>query len=600
MSQSELIPLQLILNEYKQIGRSGLLPALLAAQKQFGFLSPSISAEIGRTLGVPLAEVYGVIEFYSMLTTNPDGKTSVQVCCDAICALQGADRVFEALQQHCEVSSDDGGHHADYHVERVACLGLCNHAPAVKVGEIAVGKADPGNPETVFLAEDKPLIDHVDGSLRILTPNCCRPEATSLDEYRHDGGYEGLTKALSMAPSEVLAEFNAVGLSGMPPTEVIAEVNAAGLLGRGGAAFPAGAKWEGVSKAPGDIKYVVCNADESEPGSFKDRFLLEMDPHRTLEGLIIAAYAVGAKTGYIYIRGEYHRALAEVKTAVEAARQAGLIGKNIMGSGFDFEVEIRQGAGAYICGEETALFESIEGKRGFPRIKPPYPTTHGLFGRPTVINNVETLCNLPFIITTGSENYRKIGTARSTGPKLFCVSGDVQRPGLYEVPFGITLRELLFDLAGGIRKGHKLKTVLLGGAAGSFAVEKDLDVRLSFEDLRAAGLSLGSGAVMVLDDSRDLRDVLRRVTHFFADESCGKCYPCQIGTQRQFEIMNRVAGGTVLPGDAGRLADLGWTMTDASLCGLGQTAGLAVLSALEQFPELFSPAQADSSEQKGI
>jgi NADH-quinone oxidoreductase subunit F len=268
------------------------------------------------------------------------------------------------------------------------------------------------------------------------------------------------------------------------------------------------------------------------------------------------------------------------------------VGTDILGSGFDFEVELRLGAGAYICGEETALFESIEGKRGFPRVKPPFPTTHGLFGQPTAINNVETLCNVPLILTEGAAGYRQIGTERSPGPKLFCVSGDVARPALYEAPFGVTLRHLLYDLAGGLRPGRSLQAVLFGGAAGAFATARELDVKLTFEDLRAAGLPLGSGVVMVFDDTRDLRDALRRLGHFFAHESCGKCYPCQLGTQRQAEILERVAAGQARRGDAERLTDVGWTMTDASLCGLGQTAATAVLSALKLWPDLFREAPA--------
>jgi NADH-quinone oxidoreductase subunit F len=406
--------------------------------------------------------------------------------------------------------------------------------------------------------------------LDILTANCRNPGRTTLEEYQEGGGYSGLRKALGMAPEAV-----------------IAEVKEAGLMGRGGAAFPTGVKWEAVFNSPSEIKYVVCNGDEAEPGSFKDRILLEKDPHRMLEGMLISAHAVCSHYGYIYVRGEYGPARSAVEEAVAEAREAGLIGEDILGSGFDFEVEVRQGAGAYICGEETALFESIEGNRGFPRMKPPFPTTHGLFGKPTVINNVETLCNVPYIINAGSAAYRQIGVGRSTGPKLFSVAGDVKQPGLFEVPFGITLRELIYDLAGGIPEGRKICAILLGGAAGAFAVEEHLDTPMTFDDMRSVGLTLGSGAVMVFDDSRDLRDILRRVARFFAHESCGKCYPCQIGTQRQYEILERVANGETLPEDELRLVDVGWTMTDASLCGLGQTAAAAVLSAMQHFPELF-------------
>jgi NADH-quinone oxidoreductase subunit F len=558
MTLSNTHSLQLFLGEHSHKGRSALLPALHYAQKAYGFISAGTAAEIGRSLGVPLADVYGVIDFYSLLTTQPVGP-SLKVCADPICALAGGEHILSGgLQQQ------------GYQVERVSCLGLCNHAPALLANDIFPLRGSPKRMEALYFEEHELLEDYIGGPLQLLTARCRQPGSADLADYRSNGGYQALAKALSL-----------------PPAEIIAEVKASGLLGRGGAAFPAGTKWEAVQAAPGPVKYVVCNADEAEPGSFKDRILLEKDPHRTLEGMLIAAFAVGAQYGYIYIRGEYPRALAALEKAVEEAHLAGLLGENILGSPFHFDLEIRQGGGAYICGEETALFESIEGKRGFPRVKPPFPTTHGLFGMPTLINNVETLCNVPLILARGADEYRRTGTTRSTGPKLFCVSGDVVQPGLYEVPFGISLRELIYDLAGGISGGAGLGAILLGGAAGSFAVEADLDVPLSFEHLRAAGLSLGSGAVMVFDDRRDLRWVLKRIAHFFADESCGKCYPCQIGTQRQYEILGRVAVGQTLPGDFQRLEDVGWTMTDASLCGLGQTAALAVLSALKRFPHLF-------------
>lgn len=572
MADFDLNRLYPILEAFAGQGRPALLPALQSAQRQFGYLSEPVAAEIGRCLGVPLADVYGVIEFYSLLYNEPTAETVIQVCDDPICALDGSQAVLTALCRHMQVEPGRVSSDGRFKVERVACLGLCAQAPAVLAGEKPVGHAISTRPDQILSGNGDWQAEHVGGSLQILTANCRQSGSTSLEAYRAGGGYTGLRRALSMDPKAVTAE-----------------VQASGLLGRGGAAFPTGLKWEAVFNHSAKKKYVVCNADESEPGTFKDRLLLEKDPHRTLEGMLIAAYSTGAQHGYIYIRGEYAGALTSFHQAVADARQAGLLGENILDSGFDFEIEIRQGAGAYICGEETALFESIEGKRGFPRMKPPFPTTHGLFGQPTVVNNVETLCNIPFILTEGAAVYRQIGTARSTGPKLFCVSGDVAQPGLYEIPFGFTLRELLFDLAGGIRRGKKLGAVLLGGAAGVFATQDDLEVHLTFEDLRAAGLVLGSGAVMVFDETRDLRDVLERVARFFADESCGKCYPCQIGTRRQHEILARLAQGQPFNGDDLRLADVGWTMTDASLCGLGQTAATAVLSAMQRWPELFRP-----------
>jgi NADH-quinone oxidoreductase subunit F len=570
MTDSELIPLRSILAELAPQGRSALLPALHAAQQFCGWIPESIAAEVGRALNVPLADVHGVIDFYAMFNRQPAGRTVVRVCSAPVCALAGAQAVADALCRHLQIEPGEVTSDGAFTVEHAPCLGFCDHAPAVLVGEATLAHADPVQAAGICAASGERAVSIVAGDIRSLTKNCGRGHPTSLADYRARGGYAGLKKALTMTPQDVLAE-----------------VKAAGLVGRGGAAFPTGLKWEGAANAPGQPKYIVCNADESEPGTFKDRILLEEDPHCTIEGMIIAAYAVGASQGYIYVRGEYPYAFKVTSEAVAEARQAGAIGANILGAGFAFDIEMRLGAGAYICGEETALLESIEGKRGLPRIKPPFPTAQGLFGKPTVINNVETFCNVPLILERGAAEYRKTGTDRSPGPKLFCVSGQIQKPGLYEVPFGATLRHVLFDLAGGLKQGRKLQAVLIGGAAGAFATEKELDVILSFEHLSGAGLPLGSGALMVFDDSADLRDVLKRIAHFFADESCGKCYPCQLGARRQYEILDRAAAGLPVAGDRERLSDVGSTMIDASLCGLGQTAATAVLSAMKLWPEMF-------------
>jgi NADH-quinone oxidoreductase subunit F len=565
MPELDLTLLIPAIENYIPLGRSGLLPALHAAQKVYGWISEPVAGEIARSLRIPLADVHGVIEFYSLFYNEPVGKRIIRVCTDQACALKGADGVLHHLCSHHGLRPGQTKADLSLTIESSPCLGLCEQAPAALVNEEAETEIDLEK-GTYQLGRPKSIVG---GSIRLLTENCGQ-DTTSLAQY---GNYPALTRAL-----------------GMQPEEVVNEVKASGLVGRGGAAFPTGIKWEGAAKAPGTEKYVICNADESEPGTFKDRMLLIDDPHRTIEGMSIAAYAIGARKGYIYIRAEYPYILPVLENALQEARGAGLLGENILGSGFAFDIELRVGAGAYICGEETALFESIEGKRGFPRVKPPFPTTHGLFGKPTVINNVETLCNVPLILSQGAAEYRKIGTEKSPGPKLFCVSGDVTRPGLYEVPFGVSLRELL-EMAGGMAQDRKLQSVLFGGAAGAFATAEHLDVKMTFEDLRAAGLPLGSGVVMVFDETRDLRDVLKRLGHFFAHESCGKCYPCQMGTQRQMEILDRLSDGKALEGDRLRLQDVGWTMTDASLCGLGQTAASAVLSAIKLWPELFRPEQ---------
>ncbi len=572
MSEINLSPLPPALEKFIPLGRSGLLPALHAAQKIYGWLPQEVAAEVAKALKVPLADVHGVIEFYSLFYNEPVGRKIIRVCTDQACALKNADGLLDHLCSHHGLKAGQTTPDGTLTIERSPCLGLCEQAPAVWTMNEGRWTVGDGTEHT-----DRPR-SAVYGPLRLLTSNCGNG-TTSLANY---GEYAALKKARAMKPEDV-----------------IAEIKSSGLVGRGGAAFPTGLKWDGAAKADGDQKYVVCNADESEPGTFKDRVLLLDDPHRTIEGMCIAAYAIGATKGYIYLRGEYPYILPILENALTEARVAGYLNEN-------FDIEVRLGAGAYICGEETALFESIEGKRGFPRVKPPFPTTNGLFDKPTVINNVETFCNVPLILEKSAAEYRKIGTEKSPGPKLFCVSGDVGKPGVYEIPFGVTLRELL-EMAGNVvaddvvRSGTpqssssaeyhsapQLQTVLFGGAAGAFATSEHLDVKLTFEDLRAAGLPLGSGVVMVFNETRDMRDVLARLGHFFAHESCGKCYPCQMGTQRQLEILERVANRVTLLDDATRLQDVGWTMTDASLCGLGQTAASAVLSAMKVWPQLFT------------
>src|SRR5215216_865235 len=493
MSDIDLAPLIPAIQTYIPLGRSGLLPALHAAQKIYGWISEPVATQISKSLHVPLADIHGVIEFYSLFYNEPIGKRVIRVCTDQACALKDASGILNELCYHHGIQPGQTTAGQVVTIEASPCLGLCEQAPAVLTTDDRQWTVGNGSTES-----DRPD-SMVYGPIRLLTGNCGNG-TTSLAGY---GNYLALEKAQRMEPEEVLAE-----------------IKASGLVGRGGAAFPTGIKWEGAAKAQADQKYVICNADESEPGTFTDRILLIDDPHRTIEGMCITAYAIGATKGYIYIRAEYPYILPVLENALQEARESGYLGNN-------FDIEIRVGAGAYICGEETALFESIEGKRGFPRVKPPFPTTHGLFGKPTVINNVETICNVPLIVAKGSEEYRKIGTEKSPGPKLFCISGDVLKPGLYEVPFGVTLRELL-DMAGGVANEKKLQAVLFGGVAGAFATSQHLDVKMTFEDLRA---------------------VLKDLGHFFANESCGKCYPCQMGTQRQKEILERIASNAASPGD---------------------------------------------------
>ena len=393
-------------------------------------------------------------------------------------------------------------------------------------------------------------------------------DPASLDDYRAAGGYSALRRAFDLGPSGV-----------------IREVLDSKLVGRGGAAFPTGRKWDAVAREPERPHNLVCNADESEPGTFKDRILMEEDPFAVVESMTIAAFAGGCERGFVYVRGEYPRARAALEGAIAEARRHGLLGGDIMGRGLSFDIEIRRGAGAYICGEETALFNSIEGYRGEPRNKPPFPAQKGLFGKPTIVNNVETLINVPDILEHGGTAYAEVGTADSTGTKLFCISGHAARPGLYEVPFGVTLRALL-DLAGGVRGGKRLQAVLLGGAAGAFVTPDELDTPLTFEGVRVVKATLGSGVVIVFDETVDLRVIVRRIAAFFKDESCGQCVPCRVGTVRQEELLHRLASGGnghSAATDRRLLAEIGQVMRDASICGLGQTASSAVESAFQKF-----------------
>jgi NADH-quinone oxidoreductase subunit F len=392
-----------------------------------------------------------------------------------------------------------------------------------------------------------------------------RVDPTSIGAYRASGGYEALTRAISLGPQAV-----------------IEEVTVAKLVGRGGAAFPTGRKWAAVAAQPATPRYVVCNADESEPGTFKDRLILEEDPFALVESMTIEGFAVGASRGYLYLRGEYPLARERLEHAIRAARTAGLLGLDVLGSGWAFDIELRIGAGAYIVGEETAMFESIEGGRPEPRNKPPFPVEHGLFAQPTAVNNVETLVNVPLILRMSGAAYAQLGTEGSTGPKLFCLSGHVATPGVYEVTFGETLGGLLAR-AGGVAAGRAIQAILLGGAAGAFVGPSALDTPLTFEGTRAVGATLGSGVVMVFDETADLPDALRRIAAFFRDESCGQCVPCRVGTVRQEELLARLAGGAPLDsvdGELARFADLAQAMRDASICGLGQTASSAIESAL--------------------
>ncbi|MGD9768409.1 MAG: NAD(P)H-dependent oxidoreductase subunit E [Pseudolabrys sp.] len=558
--------------------RHFVMEALHAVNDRVGWISPGALNYVGKRLSVAPADVYSVATFYALFSTHPRPKRIVHVCTDIACMARGSKAVCADLEKRLgPASADNGWKHSP-------CLGVCERAPAA----MAVEAGDPPHehligPATIdaiaLALEDGPAalaaealpvmaVPQAGQEGLMLLKRVGRVDPESIDDYLAADGYAGLRRAFEMAPAQV-----------------IGEVKDSRLMGRGGAAFPAGIKWESTAKQPATPRYLVCNADESEPGTFKDRAILEGDPFALIESMTIAGYAIGAARGFIYLRGEYPRAHRMLHNAIDKARERGFLGSNILGKGFSFELEIRRGAGAYICGEETAIFNSIEGYRGEPRSKPPFPFEAGLFGKPTVVNNVETLCNVPLIMRMGGAQYARIGTEGSTGPKLFCVSGNLVRPGVYEVPFGATLGDVL-TLAGGVPQGRKLQAVLLGGAAGGFVRADELNIPLTFEGARANNTTLGSGVVLAFDDTVELRAILLRIARFFRDESCGQCVPCRVGTVRQEEALLRIThnrrDAAAKGRDIGLLRDVGLVMKDSSICGLGQAAWNAVESAIDR------------------
>jgi NADH-quinone oxidoreductase subunit F len=557
-----------------------LLPTLHALHERAGWISPGGLGHIAQRLTIPPADVYGVATFYALFSTEPRPARVVHVCDDLACRCAGSQALIDALAERVgpEGADVDGACWL-----RSPCLGQCDRAPAALLTQSGSAPSEREltavdaeslvttvTDTTTPAASPPPSPPHTASAhqpgLRLLQRvGTCDPE--SLDDYRAHGGYQALRRAFELGPEGV-----------------IREVVDSGLVGRGGAAFPTGRKWDAVARQPRRPHYLICNADESEPGTFKDRVILEGDPFAVIESMTIAAYATGCEHGYIYLRGEYPLAHARLDHAIARARERGFLGEDILGRGLRFDVELRKGAGAYICGEETAIFGSIEGYRGEPRNKPPFPVERGLFDRPTVVNNVETLVNALPIVLEGGPAFARIGTGRSRGPKLFCVSGAVARPGTYEVSFGTTLRDLL-ELAGGLTDARRLRAVLLGGAAGSFLTPEELDLPLTFEDAQAAGATLGSGVVLAIDERVDLADLLMVIAGFFRDESCGQCVPCRVGTVRQEEALARLRSGRThgsVSDELALIAELGQAMRDASICGLGQTASTAIESAIDR------------------
>ena len=590
--------------------RSAAMPLLHLWQEHFGFIGDEAVFWIAEKLGLQPINILEVVTFYPMFRQHPAGKTHIRICRTLSCAMAGGLELMDNLCGSLGIKrSTNGETHSpiavsadgSYSVEFVECLASCHTAPVCMVGEELNEKANPnGVRQTILSAKDSQA--RLPASLqwpphplehRLVYKNIGRPGwTTDIECYLRDGGYEQLKQALTLSRDDI-----------------VNKVKNSGLRGRGGAGFSCGLKWSFIKSDEKRPVYLICNADESEPGTFKDRYIIHEDPHQLLEGMLISCYALGAHTAYIYIRGEFPEGAKILDRAIEEARQRNFLGKNILGSGFDVEFYIHRGAGAYICGEETGLIESLEGKRGYPRIKPPYfPAVLGLYMCPTIVNNVETLCNIKHIIAIGGAEYARLGRPNNTGTRVLCVSGDVQRPGYFEVEVGaVTMGQLIYEMAGGLRQGRKLKAVIPGGSsakvlraderfklkerkADGSTMEREVsidDIPMDFDSLVAVGSMSGSGGVIVLDDSRDMVWALNNVNKFYAHESCGQCTPCREGSLWMQKITDRMLRGGGVVEDPKTLKTIGDNIAGRTICAFGEACAWPTQSFVEKFPEEF-------------
>ncbi|MGQ0733537.1 MAG: NADH-quinone oxidoreductase subunit NuoF [Acidobacteriota bacterium] len=576
--------------------QSAVLHALYLVQDQQGYISANAAQHVAEVIGISTADVEDVVSYYVMFFRHPVGKYVLQVCNTLSCAAAGSERVIEEMARILGIAPGGTDPTGLFTLQPMECLGACDRAPVVMLnnehwheglvpedvpqfidavrarGEQAVNGchlAIEGRPEsewrqkTTTPVTPKAMPDYEP----VLTKYAFTPNGYTLEHYQqHQQGYEGLRKALALAPDQV-----------------IDAVKASGLRGRGGAGFPTGLKWQFVDKKSPKPKYIVCNADESEPGTFKDHLLMERNPHLLIEGCLIGCYAIAAKAAYIYIRGEFFHMQPLLEQAIEDARRAGLVGANILGSGFDCEVYVHRGAGAYEAGEETALLESLEGKRAQPRFKPPFPAAAGLWACPTAVNNVETLCNVPLVLTRGVDWFTSLGPDKNGGPKLYCVSGHVKRPGVFEAPMKVSLRELIDDYAGGIRDGHTLKAVIPGGSSVPILMPDQIDIPATFDDIARTGSLLGSAAIMVFDDTTDMVWLAENLLHFYRHESCGKCTPCREGTDWLYRLLQRLLHGEGSAKDVALLKSVADNINGKTLCAFGDAAATPVLTTLKWF-----------------
>ncbi len=562
--------------------KAAMLPVLWLVQQNQGYVSLDSEAWVGGILGVPRSQVHEAVTFYNMFHTQPVGRRELRVCTSLPCLLRGGGELLERIEEKLGIKPGETTADGAVTLTETECLCACEMAPMAQLDERFVGPLEgstvddilqdartaPGSPEVT--PEPSPYVCS-DGP--ILSKRFGNPEGTWFDDFVADEGYVAARKVLSS----------------MTPEQVIEEVSKPSLRGLGGAGFPTGRKWSFVPKETDKPKYLVVNADEGEPGTFKDRYIMERDPHNLLEGMIIAAYAIGCHKAYIYIRGEYFESAHRMRRAIEEAREQGWLGKDMQGSGFDLDVVVHAGAGAYICGEETALLTSLEGGKGFPKLKPPFPAIEGLFACPTIVNNVETLACVPFILREGADRFAAIGTERQGGTRLFCVSGHVVRPGVYEASVSVTLRELIEneEYAGGVSGGNRLKAVIPGGISAKILTAEEIDVAMDFDSLMAAGTMAGSGGVIVMDHTTSMVDALESASKFFADESCGQCSPCREGTGWVHRIMRRIVANEGDIQDLDNMLTIAGEMEGKTICVFADAAAWPVQSYIGKFRDEF-------------
>jgi NADH-quinone oxidoreductase subunit F len=565
------------------VKRSALIPMLMYAQDEFGFISDEMIAEIARRLDVNTLQVTETLAYYSMLRRKPMGRYHVQVCTNVSCLACGGNELYAYAKKRLGIGHKETAPDGVFSLEEVECLGACTGAPAVQINYDYYENLTPEKLEAILSelrAGGKPTaVRCITGAVgephpaevHVLSKRFRIPDARRIQVFRKHDGYKAMEKALTA----------------MTPEQIVDEVKKSNLRGRGGAGFPTGMKWSFVPKDSPKPKYIICNADESEPATCKDRPLMELDPHQLIEGIVIAGRAVNSHQGYIYIRGEYRHVLEILDEAIAEAYQAGMLGKNILGTGFDFDLVAHTGAGAYECGEESALMESLEGKRGYPRIRPPFPAVIGLYGCPTVINNVETLCNVPAIIQNGAEWFAKLGTPKNGGTRLFGISGHVARPGIYELPMGFNLLRMINEVAGGVPGGKKLKAVIPGGSSTPLLKPEECDLAMDFDSVAKAGSMLGSAGVVVYDETTCMVGLARRIIAFYAHESCGWCIPCREGTTWLRKILTRFHDGGGRSEDIALIGELAKNILGHTFCPLGDAAAMPIASIVQKWRREF-------------